>query len=110
MCPVERMVCAQHWRELMGWKSPVGVPTWTHREQGQPRAEGKAETARDCPLEAGVQEVRGEVLQTAQSRPRDAVGDGNGSKAHRYAAYGKCGACAPTVRASTWRDLRFLAV
>ena len=27
------------------------------------------------------------------------------SKAHRYAAYGKCGACAPTVRASTWGDL-----
>ena len=23
---------AQHGRELMGWKSPVGVPTWTHHE------------------------------------------------------------------------------
>ena len=31
---LERGVCAQHGRELMGWKSPVGVPTWTHREQG----------------------------------------------------------------------------
>src|ERR1039457_970211 len=28
------------------------------------------------------------------------------SKAHRYAAYGKCGACAPTVRVLTWGDLR----
>ena len=28
------------------------------------------------------------------------------SKAHRYAAYGKCGACAPTVRVFTWGDLR----
>ena len=25
-------VCAQHGRELMGCESPVGVPTWTHRE------------------------------------------------------------------------------
>ena len=32
-CQVERWVCAQHGRELMGCKSPVGVPTWTHREQ-----------------------------------------------------------------------------
>ena len=30
----------------------------------------------------------------------------HGSKAHRYAAYGKCGACAPTVRVLTWGDLR----
>ena len=32
------------------------------------------------------------------------------SKAHWYAAYGKCGACAPTVRVLTWGDLRSLAV
>ena len=32
--PVEGRVCAQHGRELMGCKSPVGVPTWTHRSQG----------------------------------------------------------------------------
>ena len=31
------------------------------------------------------------------------------SKAHRYAAYGKCGACAPTVRVLTWGDLRSMA-
>ena len=29
----------------------------------------------------------------------------HGSKAHRYAAYGKCGACASTVRVLTWGDL-----
>ena len=33
MCPVERRVCAQHGREPMGCKSPVGVPTWTQGEQ-----------------------------------------------------------------------------
>ena len=31
----------------------------------QPRTEGKGETARDGPKEAGVQEVRGDGLQTA---------------------------------------------
>ena len=108
-------MCAQHGRELMGWKSPVGVPTWTQGEQEQPQAKGKGETAWDCPKEAGMQEVRVDGLQTASSRLRDAVGDGrsqvaDGSKAHWYAADGKCGACAPTVRASTWGDLRSLAV
>ena len=63
--PLDGGVCAQHGRELIGCKSPVGVPTWTHREHGQPRAEGKGETARDRPKEAGVQEVRGDELQTA---------------------------------------------
>ena len=32
--PLNRNVCALHGRELMGCKSPVGVPTWTHRERG----------------------------------------------------------------------------
>ena len=27
MGPVERVVCAQHGRELMAWKSSVGVPS-----------------------------------------------------------------------------------
>ena len=30
--PLDERVCAQHGRELMGWKSPVGVPTWTRHE------------------------------------------------------------------------------
>ena len=25
-------MCAQHGRDVMGWKSPVGVPTWIHHE------------------------------------------------------------------------------
>ena len=44
---------------------------------------------------------RGTLLAMADGRWQMA----DGSKAHRYAAYGKCGACAPTVRASTWGDL-----
>jgi hypothetical protein len=43
--PLDRRVCAQHGRDVMGWKSPVGVPTWIHdedmittsRRQGQDR-------------------------------------------------------------------------
>ena len=31
--PLDGGVCAQHGRELMGCKSPVGVPLWTHRER-----------------------------------------------------------------------------
>ena len=46
-CRLDRRVCAQHGRELMGCKSPVGVPTWidhqcmitTSRRQGQDREE-----------------------------------------------------------------------
>ena len=35
---------AQHGRELMGCKSPVGVLTWTHREQDnyKPKARAKS--------------------------------------------------------------------
>lgn len=104
--PVDARVCAQHGRELMGCKSPVGVPTWTHREQAEPRAEGKGRPARGGPKEAGVQEVRGDG-QKSHSQGRGRRGElAHGSKAHRYAAYGKCGACAPTVRVLTWGDLR----
>ena len=37
-------VCAQHGRELMGCKSPVGVPTWTHRvakDNHEPKARAR---------------------------------------------------------------------
>ena len=30
--PLHPRVCAQHGRDVMGWKSPVGVPTWIHHE------------------------------------------------------------------------------
>ena len=43
-CPLDRRVCAQHGRELMGCKSPVGVPTWTRHESKdnhEPKARAK---------------------------------------------------------------------
>ena len=76
----------------------------------QPRAEGKGETARDRPKEAGVQEVRGDGQKPHSQGRGMLLAMAHGSKAHRYAAYGKCGACAPIVRVLTWGDLRSLAV
>ena len=53
-----------------------------------------------------MQEVRGDE-QKPHSQGRRLRGElAHDSKAHRYAAYGKCGACAPTVRVLTWGDLR----
>ena len=43
--PLDGMVCAQHGRELMGWMSPVGVPTWTRHES----KDNHEPTARACP-------------------------------------------------------------
>ena len=83
----------------------MGVPTWTHREQGQPRAEGKGDVARHGLEEAGVQEVRGDGQKSHSQGRGMLLAMAHGSKAHRYAAYGKCGACAQTVRASNWGDL-----
>jgi hypothetical protein len=52
-----------------------------------------------------VQEVRGDG-QKPHSQGRGRRGElAHDSKAHRYGAYGKCGACAPTVRVITWGDL-----
>ena len=52
-----------------------------------------------------MQEVRGDG-QKPHSQGRGMRGElAHDSKAHRYAAYGKCGACAPTVRVLTWGDL-----
>ena len=52
-----------------------------------------------------MQEVRGDE-QKPHSQGRGMRGElVHDSKAHRYAAYGKCGACAPTVRVLTWGDL-----
>ena len=67
----------------------MGVPTWTHREQEQPRADGKGETARAHLEDARVQEVRGDG-QKPHSQGRGMRGElAHGSEAHRYAAYGK---------------------
>ncbi len=88
----------------MGWKSPVGVPTCMCKDNHEPKARASSERPR--PEEAGGQEVRGDG-QKPHSQGRGWRGElAHGSKAHRYAAYGKCGACAPTVRVLTWGDLR----
>ena len=51
-----------------------------------------------------MQEVRGDG-QKSHSQGRGLRGElAHGSKAQRYAAYGKCGACAPTVRVLTWAE------
>ena len=85
-------VCAQHGRELMGWKSPVGVPTWTQGEQGYPRADGKGETARDfrrkpackrCEATHCKPHSQGRGMLLAMADDRWQMTDG--SKAHRYA-------------------------
>ena len=88
-----------------------GSPLWEYRlglivskDNHEPKA--RASSARPCPEEAGVQEVRGDG-QKSHSQGRGLRGElAHDSKAHRYAAYGKCGACAPTVRVLTWGDLR----
>ncbi len=103
--PLDGRVCAQHGRELMGCKSPVGVPTWTRHES----KDNHEPTARAIP--------RGMVWRKPECKRCEATDrnriQGRGlrgelahdSKAHRYAAYGKCGACAPIVRVLTWGDL-----
>ena len=74
----------------------------TSRRQGQPR-EGLSGGSLSA-------KVRGDG-QKPHSQGRGMRGElAHGSKAHRYAAYGKCGACAPIVRVLTWGDLRSLAV
>jgi len=88
-----------------------GSPLWEYRlglivskDNHEPTA--RASSARPCLEEARVQEVRGDG-QKPHSQGRGLRGElAHDSEAHRYAAYGKCGACAPTVRVLTWGDLR----
>ena len=92
-----------------------GSPLWEYRlglivSKSNHEPTGKGRPARACPEEARVQEVRGDG-QKSHSQGRGMRGElAHGSEAHRYAAYGKCGACAPTVRVLTWVDLRSMAV
>ena len=98
------MVCAQQGRGLMGasllCEHRLGLIVsriTTSRRHGQPSKglSGGSLSAK----------VRGDV-QKPHSQGRGMRGElAHGSKAHRHAAYGKCGACVPTVRASTWGDL-----
>jgi hypothetical protein len=104
-CPLDGRVCAQHGRELMGCKSPVGVPLWTRHESKdnhEPRARaiprGMVWRKPEC--------RRCEATDRNRIQGRGLRGElAHDSEAHRYAAYGKCGACAPTVRVLTWGDL-----
>jgi hypothetical protein len=99
------MVCAQHGRELMGCKSPVEVPSWTHHESEH----NHEPTARADPR--GIVRRKPECKRCEATDRNRIQGRGmrgelaHDSKAHRYAAYGQCGACAPTVRVLTWGDL-----
>ena len=52
-----------------------------------------------------MQEVRGDEQKPHSQGPGMRGELAHGSEAHRYAACGKCGACAPTVRVLTWGDL-----
>lgn len=105
-CPLDRRVCAQHGRELMGCKSPVGVPTWTRHES----KDNHEPTARAKPR--GIVRRKPECKRCEATDRNRIQGPGlrgelaHDSKAHRCASYGKCGACALTVRVLTWGDLR----
>ena len=55
------MVCAQHGRELMGCKSPVGVPTWTRHESKDDHEPKKSEHGAGLSTRA-----RGQVLPLAK--------------------------------------------
>ena len=99
------MLCAQHGRQPLGCKSPVGVPTWTRHES----KDNHEPTARARPR--GIVRRKPECKRCKATDRNRIQGRGmrgelaHDSKAHRYAAYGKCGACAPTVRVLTWGDL-----
>ena len=62
---VDRKVYAPHGRDAMGWKSPVGVPTWIHdesmittsRRQGQSR-EGLSGGTRSAMVRGDGQKLR----------------------------------------------------
>ena len=103
--PLERRVCAQHGRELMGCKSPVGVPTWT-RHESKDNHEPKARARPRGVVWRKPECKRCEATNRNRIPGRGVRGElAHDSKAHRYAAYGKCGACAPTARVLTWGDL-----
>ena len=98
-------MCAQHGRDVMGWKSPVGVPTLirhiglmitTSRRQGQGR-EGLSGGSRSA-------NVRGDG-QKLHRRPGLRASWHLVAKPIGYSGQGKCGACARTHRVLTWGDL-----
>ena len=93
---LEPFVYARHGHELMGCKSPVGVPVmstmWTNittsRRQGQTR-EGMSEGSPSAKVRADEQKLH--------RRPGPRVSQHNMTKPIGYTVQGKCGGCAPKV-------------
>lgn len=101
---LDRRVCAQHGRDVMGWKSPVGVPTWirhesmitTSRRQGQDR-EGLSGGSRSANVRGDGQKLhRRPGLRASWHLMAKPIGCGG---------QGKCSACARKHRVLTWGDL-----
>ena len=112
---LEQRVCAQHGRELMGCKSPVGVPTWTQHEsktttsrrQGRNR-EGSSKGGRcargakrraENEVSAKTYSYSSYVAAKPHARPRDAMAKlAHDSEAHRYAPCRPRRATGPALR------------
>ena len=100
---VDRLVYARHGHELMGWKSPVGVPalsTWTmtttSRRQGRSR-EGRSEGSPSAKVRADEQKSHRRLSPRASQH--------NMYEALRYTGQSKCGGCARIVHVLIRGDL-----
>ena len=89
-------MCARHGRELMGWKSPVGEPKWTHNEhmittsrrQGQDR-EGLSEGSRSEKVRGDGQKPHSEGPACGASWHRTTKPSGSGGRVNAALAHGK---------------------
>ena len=98
-----RLVYARHGHELMGCKSPVGVPTLSHwtmtttsRRQGRSR-EGRSGGSPSAKVRADEQK--------SHRRPGPGASQRNMYEAPRYTGQGECGGCAPKVHVLIRGDL-----
>ena len=98
-------MCAQHGRDVMGWKSPVGVPRLirhigsmitTSRRQGQGR-EDLSGGSRSANVRGDGQKLHRRPGLRASWHPM--------AKPIGYSGQGKCSACARKHRVLTWGDL-----
>ena len=95
---------ANLWGESPLWEYRLGliVSKDNHEPKARARPRGIVRRKPEC--------KRCETTNRNRIQGRGMRGElAHDSKAHRYAAYGKCGACAPTVRVLTWGDLRSMA-
>ena len=100
---LQRFVYARHGHELMGWKSPVGVPalsTWTmtttSRRQGRSR-EGRSGGSLSAKVRADEQKSHRRLSPRASQH--------NMYEALRYTGQSKCGGCARKVHVLIRGDL-----